>query len=72
MLKGTISLAVIDITWQIIISTSEPFSLNVLIERSLCWFTSNHNLIYMRLSSDIIVKPITLTDVRWLLLKSTQ
>ena len=66
MLKGIISLAVIDITWQIIISISEPFSLKVLIECSLCWFTSNHNLIYMRLSSNIIVKPITLTDVRWL------
>ena len=63
-LKGTISLAVIDITWQIIISTSEPFSLKVFIERYLCWFTSNHNLIYMILSSDIIVKPIALTDVR--------
>ena len=45
LLKDTISLAVIDITWQIIISTSEPFSLNVLIERSLCWLTSNHILI---------------------------
>ena len=64
LLKDKISLAVIDINWQIIISTSEPFSLNVLIERYLCWFTSNHNLIYMRLSSDIIVEPITLTDVR--------
>mgnify|MGYP007112225190 CR=1 FL=1 len=66
LLKVTISLAVIDITWQIIISISEPSSLNVLIECSLCWFTSNHNLIYMRLSSDIIVKPITLTNVRLL------
>ena len=37
-----------------------------LIERSLCWFTSNYILIEMRLSSDITVKPITLTDVRWL------
>ena len=35
VLKGTICLAVIDITWQFIISISEPFSLNVLYVGSL-------------------------------------